>query len=406
MKRVVVTGMAAFSPMGQTVKENMDALKGGVNFVRRMNEWDKIDGLHTRLASPMNFTQPAHYGRKQLRSMGRTAMMAVRATELALEDAGLLGSPELENGRAGVAYGSSSGSVDAIGDFAGILFKDSVIGMTSSTYIKMMTHTSPVNISVFFKLTGRLIPTGTACTSGSLGVGMAYEAIKYGHQDIMVAGGSEELHAVQSVVFDTLFATSTKNDSPKLTPRPYDKDRDGLVIGEGASTLILEEYEHARARGARIYAEVVGFGTNTDGAHVTQPNTKTMAGALKLAIECANISPDEIHYVSGHGTATRQGDIAESHAVREVFKRNIAMSSQKSFIGHTLGACGALESVYAIEMMNSGWFAPTLNLDSVDPECAELDYITGGGANIDTEYVMNNNFAFGGINTSLIFKRV
>jgi 3-oxoacyl-[acyl-carrier-protein] synthase II len=267
-----------------------------------------------------------------------------------------------------------------------------------------MSHTSPVNISVFFKLKGRLIPTGTACTSGSLGIGFAYEAIKYGHQLIMLAGGSEELDPTQSVVFDTLFATSTMNDTPELTPRPYDKDRDGLVIGEGAGTLVLEEYEHAKARGANIYAEIVGFGTNTDGAHITQPDSETMAVALKLSLECANLHPDAIGYVNGHGTATKQGDEAETKAVRSIFKRSVPISSQKSYIGHSLGACGALEAITSILMLRRRWFAPTLNLENIDPACADLDYIVGSGSPIDTEYCMSNNFAFGGINTSLIFR--
>jgi 3-oxoacyl-[acyl-carrier-protein] synthase II len=406
-KRVVITGMGSVSPLGSSLEEVFASLKAGENFVVYMKEWDKYKGLHTRLASPIiGFKVPEHYGRKQTRSMGRTAMLAVRSTELALEDAGLLGSKELENGCCGVAYGSSSGSIDAIYDFYSVIKSNEVTGVTSSTYIKMMSHTSPVNISVFFKLKGRLIPTGTACTSGSLGVGYAYEAIKYGHQLIMLAGGSEELDPTQSVVFDTLFATSTMNDSPKSTPRPYDKDRDGLVIGEGAGTLVLEEYEHAKARGAKIYAEIVGFGTNTDGAHITQPESETMAVALKLSLECAEISPDAIGYVNGHGTATKQGDEAETKAVRSIFKRSVPISSQKSYIGHSLGACGAIEAITSVIMLNRSWFAPTLNLENIDPACADLDYITGAGSLIDTEYCMSNNFAFGGINTSLIFKKM
>jgi 3-oxoacyl-[acyl-carrier-protein] synthase II len=305
-----------------------------------------------------------------------------------------------------VAFGSSSGSIDAVFDFYNVVNRGNVSGVTSSTYIKMMPHTSAVNISMFFKTTGRLIPTGTACTSGSLGVGYAYEAIKYGHQDIMLGGGSEELSPTQTVVFDVMFATSTKNDRPDKSPSPYDINRDGLVIGEGAATLVLEEYEHAKARGAKIYAELVGFGTNTDGGHITQPNKDTMGIAMKLALQSAGISPDLVGYVSGHGTATQQGDVAETLAVQEVFKRAVPISSQKSYIGHTLGACGAIESILAIQMLNSGWYAPTLNLETPDPDCGALDYIAGEGREIDTEYVMNNNFAFGGINTSLIFKRI
>ena len=206
-------------------------------------------------------------------------------------------------------------------------------------------------------------------------------------------------------MFDTLFATSVRNDAPQTTPRPFDSARDGLVIGEGAGCLILEELEHALARGAAIYAELVGFGTNSDGCHVTQPQAATMRGAIELALEDAGLPPSAIGYVNAHGTSTEQGDIAESQATAQVFGAGMPISSLKSYMGHTLGACGALEAWITIQMMREGWFAPTLNLDAVDPRCAPLDYIQGEGRHIDTEYVMTNNFAFGGINTSLIFKK-
>ena len=405
-RRVVVTGMGVLSSLGLSPDEIFENLKSCKNQVRYMTEWDKFQGLHTRLASPIDgFEKPENWGRKEIRSMGRVAIMSTYATQMALDDAGLLDGDEIRNGRTGVAYGSSSGSVDATLDFYSMMANNVVADVTSSTYIKMMPHTTAVNISVFFKITGRLVPTGTACTSGSLAIGNAYELIRDGVQDIMIAGGAEELSPTQAVVFDTLFATSTKNDAPELTPAPYDANRDGLVIGEGAGTLILEEYEHAVKRGAKIYAEVIGFGTNTDGTHITQPNKTTMAIAIKHAIESANIGADEIGYVSGHGTATSHGDVAETHATLEAFGRAVPISSMKSYVGHTLGACGAIESVASIFMMNNDWYHPTLNLENIDPACAELDYIKGTGREINCNYVMNNNFAFGGINTSLVFKR-
>jgi 3-oxoacyl-[acyl-carrier-protein] synthase II len=207
------------------------------------------------------------------------------------------------------------------------------------------------------------------------------------------------------MAFDTLYATSRRNDAPQATPRPYDRDRDGLVVGEGAGMLILEDLEHAQRRGARIHAELVGFATNSDGAHVTRPEQETMRAVMQLALDDAGIGAAAIGYVNGHGTATAQGDIAETRATASVFGSRMPISSQKSFLGHTLGACGALEAWFSVEMMNSGWFAPTLNLDNIDPECGELDYITGAGRELQTEYVMSNNFAFGGVNTSLVFRR-
>ena len=222
---------------------------------------------------------------------------------------------------------------------------------------------------------------------------------------MMLAGGADELCAAHAYVFDSLYAASLKNHAPHTTPAPYDAQRDGLVIGEGAGMLVLESYEHALSRGATIYAELVGFGTNGDGSHVTRPEPATMEACMQLALADAGLPTHTIGYVNGHGTATEQGDIAETQATHAVFGQNIPISSQKSYLGHTLGACGALESWFSIAMMNEGWFAPTLNLHQVDPRCGELDYIQGTGRYLQTEYVMNNNFAFGGINTSLIFRR-
>lgn len=337
--------------------------------------------------------------------MGNVAIMAVVTAEEALKDAGLLGDEIITNGRTGVSYGSSTGSLDAILDFYSMCIDKEVKLLNSGSYIKMMPQTTAVNISLYFQTHGRLIPTSTACTSGSMGIGYAYEAIKDGYQDVMIAGGAEEIHPTQVGVFDTLYATSSKNNTPELTPSPFDKNRDGLVIGEGAGTLILEEYEHAKARGAEIYAEIAGFATNTDGTHITNPNKDMMAEVMKQALQSAGVSADEIGYVNAHGTGTINGDIAESLATENVFKREVPISSIKSYTGHTLGACGAIETILAVEMMNKKWFNPTLNLKEIDENCGKLDYIQNEGRAIETEYVMTNNFAFGGINTSIILKK-
>lgn len=405
-RRVVVTGMAGISPIGNDWQSIRTRLGEYRSAIVHMPDWSEYEGLNTQLAAPaMPFELGERFTRKTMRSMGRVAIMAARATEMALDDAGLLDSPLVTGGDMGISYGSSAGTIASISDFGRMLDDRSTRGINATTYIKMMAHTAPVNIGVFFGVTGRVITTSSACTSGSQGIGYAYEAIRNGYQTAMIAGGSEELCATEAAVFDTLFATSVRNDSPSATPRPYDKDRDGLVIGEGAGTLILEDLEHALARGATIHAEVVGFGTNSDGCHVTQPNAATMQKAMRLALADAGLEPGDIGYINGHGTATRQGDIAESHATMAVFGGDTPISSLKSYTGHTLGACGALEAWVSIEMQRTCWFAPTINLDEVDPECAPLDYIVGRGREKSCEYVMSNNFAFGGINTSLIFKR-
>ena len=336
--------------------------------------------------------------------MGRVSLMATRVTELAIEQANLTDDPNLTNGCTGISYGSSIGSTEPLVSFGHMLEHGNMNGVTATSYIQMMSHTAPVNVGVYFGLKGRVITTSSACTSGSQGIGYAYEAIKFGRQKLMVAGGAEELCVTEAAVFDTLYATSTKNDTPKLTPQPFDKNRDGLVIGEGACTLILEELDHAVARGATILAELVGFGCNSDGNHVTQPTAETMQIAMEQALDDAKITAKDIGYVNAHGTATEKGDIAETTATAAVFGK-VPISSLKSYLGHTLGACGSIEAWASINMMTDQWFAPTLNLTEIDEQCGDLDYLQGEGRAINTDYVMSNNFAFGGINTSLIFKR-
>jgi 3-oxoacyl-[acyl-carrier-protein] synthase II len=407
MKRVAITGWGAISPLGHDWPTVLSALRAERNVVRQIPEWSDYEGLNTRLGVPAApFELPPEYNRKSTRSMGRVALMATRSGQMALQMAGLQDSELRASGDMGIAYGSSAGTPSAIGDFGRMLAKRSVDGINANTYIKMMSHTTAVNMGVFLGLQGRIITTSSACTSGSQGIGYAYEAIKYGRQVAMLAGGAEELDVTEVAVFDTLYATSVKNDAPELTPRPFDSERDGLVIGEGAGTLVLENFEHAQARGAPILAELVGFGTNSDGKHITQPTAETMARAMRLALEDAGLPPEAIGYINAHGTATTHGDVAESQATRRVFDSRIPISSLKSYMGHTLGACGALEAWMSIAMMREGWFAPTINLRNVDPACAELDYIGTGGRFADFEHVMSNNFAFGGINTSLIFRRV
>lgn len=405
MKRVVVTGMSAITALGDDWRTFRRALEKGDNAVKIMPQWSALVGLNTQLAAPVtHFEKPAHYKRKKIRSMGRVSLMATRATELALQNADLLEDVALKDGRTGISYGSSIGSTAPLVAFGNMMENNSMDGVTATSYIQMMSHTAPVNVGVFFGVKGRVITTSSACTSGSQGIGYAYEAIKFGRQKVMIAGGAEELCVTEAAVFDTLYATSTKNESPSETPRPFDEARDGLVIGEGACTLILEEYEHACARGANIIAEIVGFGSNSDGQHVTQPSADTMQIAIEQALEDAQITSSHIGYVNAHGTATDKGDIAESKATANALGKK-PISSLKSYLGHTLGACGSIEAWACINMMNENWFAPTLNLTTVDSQCGDLDYIQHQGREIATNYVMSNNFAFGGINTSLIFKR-
>jgi len=391
-RRVVVTGMGGITALGSdwaTVAANLRARR---NAIVRIPEWDMFENMNTRLGAPVpDFATPAHWPRKNTRSMGRVAQLAVRATELALAEAGLSSDTTIQDGRMGVAYGSSFGSMDPIRLCGNALATGSTKGITSTSYLQAMSHTTAVNIALHFELKGRIVPTSSACSSASHAIGYSYEAIRSGRQAMMVAGGAEEFTPAHALIFDTLFATST---------------RDGLVVGEGACTLILEDRDHALARGACIHAEIIGFGTNSDGAHATQPTSATMARCIEIALADAGLPASAIGYVSAHGTATDRGDIAESQATSQVLGASMPISSMKSYLGHTLGACGSIEAWWGIEMMKRGSFAPTLNLTDPDPACGQLDYIKDEDRAIETEHIISNNFAFGGINTSLVFKRV
>ncbi|OAL75785.1 beta-ketoacyl-ACP synthase II [Acinetobacter sp. SFB] len=406
MKRVVVTGMSGITSLGETADQIFTQFEQGKSGIRYMPEWEVYTDLRSKLGGPVkSFTIPKHFNRKVTRGMGRVALMSTVCAEKALEDAGLLNDPILSSGQAGVAFGSSAGSIDAIGEFGSMLLDNNMNRMNATTYIRMMSHTSAVNMTVYFGLKGLTLPTSSACTSGSMAIGQAYEAIKYGKQTVMLAGGAEELSAAGSAVFDVLLATSGQNEHPEKTPRPFDAKRDGLVVGEGAGCLILEEYEHAKARGAKIYAEIIGYGSNTDGQHVTRPDSDMMGRCMQLALADAQIPADQIDYVNAHGTSTDQGDIAETQATARILGKK-PISSLKSYFGHTLGACGAIEAWLSIEMMQRSQFIATLNLEELDAACGDLDYIVNDARNMHADIIMSNNFAFGGINTSLIFKRI
>ena len=407
MRRVVVTGMGGLTALGGTWPEIRARMAEGETGTRRMREWEPLVDLNTKLGSAVDwFDHTTAYPRKTARSMGRVAVMALSAAEKALAEAGLTGDPVLKSGRVGVSCGSSFGATEPVKDFATFMATGKAGGLNATSYIRMMSHTAPVNIGIHLGLTGRVITTSSACTSGSQGIGYAYESVRGGQADIMLAGGAEQLCPTMAVVFDTLFATSTRNDAPATASRPYDKSRDGLVIGEGAAILVLEEYEHARARGAVPLAEIVSFATNSDGAHVTQPQSETQAAMMREALVAAGLGRDDIGFISGHGTATDTGDIAETAATREVYGERAPIHSLKGHFGHTLGACGAIEAWLSIAMMRDRWFPPTANLSEVDPRCAPLDYIMREPRRLDVEHFVSNNFAFGGINTSLVFRRV
>lgn len=405
-RRVVVTGMSGITCLGCNWPDIATKMKQGVSGIRFMHEWENIKGLHTRLAAPvLSFELPSRFGRKHLRGAGRVSQLALAATEAALHDANLLDAEVLASGHTGVAYGSSTGSVDAVSEFAQVLIARSTHSLNATSYIRMMPHTAAVNISVIYRTQGRIIPTSCACVSGSIAIGYAYEAIKHGSQKVMIAGGADELDVTEAAVFDTLYATSQANHAPQRSPRPFDQDRDGLVVGEGAATLVLEELSHALKRGAQIHAEVIGFGTNSDGSHYVLPTQSTMQVVMQIALNDAGVSAADIDYVSAHATATVSGDLAESHATANVLGAEVPISSLKGYFGHSLGACGAIEAWLGIAGLNEGWFPANHNLSEVSKECGVLDYIMKVPRLLTCDTIMSNNFAFGGMNTSLVFRK-
>jgi 3-oxoacyl-[acyl-carrier-protein] synthase II len=399
--RVVVTGIGLCTPIGHSLAAVSAALREGRHGITQMPEFADVQHMRTRLGAPVR-DLTFSYPRKRVRSMGRVGLLSLYATEQAVRDAEL-NEERMRDGRTGIAYGSTAGSAQANEEWSRKLFVSrGLLGLQSTDYLKFMSHTCAANLATYFGVTGRVLATCSACVSASQAIGAGYESIRAGFTDVMLCGGAEELHMSTAAVFDIMYATSVQNDHPELVPKPFDAQRDGLVVGEGAGTFVLESYEHARARGARIYAEILGYGTNCDGTHVTNPSAEGMAGAMRLALRDAELDASRIEYVNAHATATEVGDIAESLATEKVLGSRVPISSTKSFTGHTLGACGAVEAAFCVAMMREGWLAPNRTLDTVDPRCAKLDYVGKQAREQRARITMNNNFAFGGINTSLI----
>ena len=405
--RVVITGIGLATPIGHSLNAVSASLREKRHGIAVQTEWEKIGHFATRLAAPVKDLDLASLPRKKTRTMGRLSLLSAFASDRAIEEAGL--SPELlASGDVGLAYGSTHGSTTELEQFCRTIFsRNSLMGVPPTSYLKFMSHTTSANLAMYYGIRGRVISTCSACVSGSQAIGAGYETIKQGIHEVMVCGGAEELHFTHAGVFDIMYAASTRfNDHPELSPRPFDTQRDGLVIGEGAGTVVLESYDRAKARGATIHGEIIGYGTNCDGSHVTNPSSDGMAGAMKLALADAGTAADALDYINAHGTATELGDIAESTATFAVAGGKVPVSSTKSYTGHTLGACGSIELAFCVAMMRDGFVAPTRNLDAPDPRCAPLAYVTGDPRDAKLTTIMTNNFAFGGINTSLILRRV
>ncbi len=406
MKRVVITGRGAITPLGNSVDSMMEGLEQARSAVERMDDWAAYKGLHSLVGAPALLENEKQIPRQKRRSMGRLSIFAAQAAAQAVADAGL--SPELVAAeRTGCVVGSTMGSAASITEtFELVLPERDIAQLPSTKFFQCVSHTAAMNISQYLGITGTVLAPAAACASGLQALGIGYDLIRMGRQDRMLCGGAEELHPTVTGSFDVLFATSSHhNDSPKTTPRPFDRDRDGLVCGEGAGILVLEEMEQAVARGATIHAEVLGFSTCGSGAHISQSNADAMVRCLRQVLKESGVQPLEVDYVGAHATATMHGDVEEAKALAEIFGDAVPVSSLKGHMGHTLGASGAIELIASLEMMKQGIVYPTLNLENIDPECSGIQHVVQPlKKRIDT--IIKNSFAFGGINAALVCRKV
>ncbi|MBI3752977.1 MAG: beta-ketoacyl-[acyl-carrier-protein] synthase family protein [Deltaproteobacteria bacterium] len=410
LKRVVITGVGVVSPFGSGVDVLMNGIEQGRSAVRHMDGWDQYIGLRSHVGAPAEIKDEKKIPRQQRRSMGRMSIFAAQAAEQAVADSGihLRGEQgEVSSWDVGCIIGSTMGSAKSINDaFEMILPKKDITQLGSAMFFQCMSHTAAVNVAQYLGLNGYIMATSAACASAVQAIGAGYDLIRLGKQEVLLCGGAEELHPTVTGSFDVLFATSVKyNQTPQKTPRPFDRDRDGLVCGEGSGILVLEEYERAVSRNARIYAEVIGYSSNGNGFHVSQSDKEPMVHCMREAIKDAGIKPEEIDYINAHATATLQGDKEEAGAIKELFGDSIPVSSLKGYIGHTLGASGAIELIASLIMMEKGLIYPTLNLDNVDPDCQGINHVTKP-VKKKVDVILKNCFAFGGINTALVCRKI
>jgi 3-oxoacyl-[acyl-carrier-protein] synthase II len=406
LKRVVITGIGAVSPFGCDVHALLEGLEAGRSAVRFMEGWDRYIGLRSHVGAPAEIRDEKKIPRQKRRTMGRMSIFAAQAAEQALADSGLSLS-ELPPSKVGCVIGSTMGSAKSINDtFEMMLPNLDISQLNSSMFFQCMSHTAAANVAQYLELSGFIMATSAACASSLQAIGTGYDLIRLGRQDAMLCGGAEELHPTVTGSFDVLYATSAKyNQTPHETPRPFDRDRDGLVCGEGSGVLMLEEYERAVGRNAKIYAEIIGYSTSGNGAHVSQSNRDSMVCCMREALQDARTAPGDVDYINAHATATVQGDTEEAEAVREVFGDTVPVSSLKGYIGHTLGASGAIELIASLLMMERSVIYPTLNLEHVSPDCEGINHVTRKtGKKITT--ILKNGFAFGGINATLICRRI
>jgi len=405
LKRVVITGVGVVSPFGNGVPALMKGIAEGRSAVQRMEGWEQYNGLQSLVAAPVTMEDEKRIPRQKRRSMGRMSIFAAQAADEAIADAGLDLTKE-NLWRIGCVVGSTMGSAKSINDTFELMLPKKDLSLLSSTmFFQCMSHTAAVNVAQYLGLNGTIMAPAAACASALHAIGTGYDLIRLGRQDVLLCGGAEELHPTVTGSFDILFATSTKyNDAPQKTPRPFDRDRDGLVCGEGSGLVVLEDYDRAIKRNAKIYGEIIGFSTTANGMHVSQSNKESMVVCMEQALRDSSVDPAGIDYINAHATATIQGDQEEAEAIGQVFGATVPVSSLKGYIGHTLGASGAIEMAASLSMMEQGVIYPTLNLENVSPECVGVQHVQ---QKLDKQVrtVLKNGFAFGGINAALVYTK-
>ena len=410
-RRVVVTGLGLITPVGNTVEQSWKAIQSGQNGISNIEHFD-TEKFSTKFAGLIkDFDVEAYMPKKEARKMDLFIQYGVAAADQALKDAGLVVTEENAE-RIGVAIGSGIGGLGIIEQNKDHFVKSGPRKISPffvpATIINMISG----HVSINNGLKGPNIAVTTACTTGTHSIGLGARMIQYGDADVMVVGGAEKASTELGMGgFGAARALSTRNDSPETASRPWDESRDGFVLGDGAGVLVIEEYEHAKARGATIYAEFVGFGMSGDAYHMTSPPESGAGAALSMknAIRDAGITPSDIQYINAHGTSTPAGDIAETQAVKSVWgdaAKSVMMSSTKSMTGHLLGAAGAIEAIFSVLALKDQVAPPTINLKNPSEGC-DLDYVTDGKARpANIEYALSNSFGFGGTNGTLIFKRI
>ncbi len=404
MKRVAITGLGVISPLGNSVQALTSGLESGQNACVYMPAWENYKGLRCLVGAPALLEDEKLIPRQNRRSMGRLSIFAVQAAQQALKDAAL--APEaLTSGRLGCIIGSTMGSAESIAEAFETLLPDNDLSkLTSTKFFQCVSHTAALNVGQCLGITGTVMATNAACASALQAIGAGYDLIRTGQQDIMICGGAEGLHPTVVGSFDVLFATSTKfNQSPKSTPRPFDVQRDGLVCGEGSGIVILEDYDLAKQRKAKIYAEIIGYNSFGNGSHVSESHRQAIAACINETLKKAKVAADQIDYINAHATATIQGDKEEAAAIRDIFGARVPVSSLKGNLGHTLGASGAIELIASVIMMEKAKIYPTLNLNDPDPDCRGINHVQQP-LNKKINILLKNCFAFGGINASLVCK--